>query len=106
MDINDHFTVEDIYLLHSAADAKRIAKKLTPHISESWHRKKYNGMQSIQDLRATQCPVFRKKLLDTENLILIHNMEADEELGFGRHGNGRNLQEKNRNAYKLLSENS
>ncbi len=62
-------------------------------------------MQSIQDLRVTQCPIFRKKLLDTGNLILIHNMESDEEWGLGRHWNGRNMQGKieMRTRSKLLS---
>ena len=70
--------------------AKRLKCRLTP----KWHEKKFAEMQWIQDLRAIQCPRFRNKLLETGDMILVHNMENDEEWGSGRHNTSLDMQGK------------
>ncbi len=75
----------------SGWEAKKIAnEKLNPHLPPEWHSRKYEDLQWIQDLRAVQCPKFRKKLLQTGDMTLVHNMVSDEEWGNGRKCTGKN----------------
>ena len=75
------------------ADAKKLAGKLLPQekLLQSWLDSRLTTMTDLCSLKAQQCKEFHDALLETGKCHLVHNMETDEEWGFGHDGKGANL---------------
>lgn len=82
---------EEIQRAKTAGHAKIIANRQIPNCNQEWHETKFEIMENITRARLLQCPSFRAALEKTGNDILIHNMEDDDVWGFGRRGDGQNM---------------
>ena len=90
---HDEVSIADrVRKAYTAAKAKSISEKAVPpqDSSTAWLDKAMDEMIDINLIKAEQCTVFRKTLLETGTARLVHNMESDEQWGFGKHGNGLN----------------
>ena len=69
--LNDDRAAVKIKSAPTALEAKKEANKLKRHLTSTYHDEKFGIMQEIEDLHAEQCPRYRTKLLETENMTLI-----------------------------------
>lgn len=81
---------EEIHNARSAHDAYKIAKANADKISENWHQIKTKIMEEIVRLKLEQNPYVKKKLLETEDLLLVEDSPKDSFWGWGPDRKGRN----------------
>ncbi len=70
------------------AQAKAIGKSYFPSCSEKWVKIRFKVMEDIMWEKLQMCDEFKKRLINSGNKRLIHNMEGDVIWGFGHDGQG------------------
>ena len=81
---------EEILLCQRASDAKAIGDKINNTImDDTWLAKRMDIMLEILEAKASQCPSFKNRLLQTGKKELVENT-TDEFWARGHHGDGRN----------------
>ena len=82
--------VEEIYAAKSAREAKQIAKRYKDRIRSDWQEVKVSVMEDIVWAKLLQHEYIQRKLLATDDLVLIEDSPQDSFWGRGRNGRGRN----------------
>jgi len=81
---------EKIYKCRSAHEAFKIAKANADKAPKNWHDIKVKMMEEIVALKLAQNPYVKKKLLQTEDLLLVEDSPKDSFWGWGPDRKGRN----------------
>jgi len=81
---------EKIFNARSAHDAYKIAKANADKAAKNWDEIKVTIMEEIIRLKLEQNPYVKKKLLETEELLLAEDSPKDSFWGWGPDRNGRN----------------
>ncbi len=81
---------EKIFKARSAHDAYKIAKANADKAPENWDEIKTVVMEEIVRLKLEQNLYVKKKLLETEDLLLVEDSPKDGFWGWGRDRKGRN----------------
>lgn len=81
---------EEIFKARSAHDAYKIAKANADKAPRNWDEIKTVVMEEIVRLKLEQNPYVRKKLLETEDLLLVEDSPKDSFWGWGPDKMGRN----------------
>jgi len=81
---------EQIYHARSAHDAFKIAKANADKAPKNWHDIKIGVMEEIVKLKLEQNPYVKKKLAQTNNLLIVEDSPYDIFWGWGPDRKGRN----------------
>ena len=87
---NDEDLVEKIKKLHSADEAQRIAYANRDKRREDWDDVKISIMEELLRLKIEQNPYVKKKLLQTEDYMIVEDSPKDDFWGWGPNRNGQN----------------
>ncbi len=86
----DQNIVEKIRNSKSAHEAKKIAHTYEEKWRKDWYEKRLEIMKEILLRKIQQNPYVKKKLLQTEDRIIIENSKKDLFWGSGENGDGEN----------------
>ena len=87
---SDEELVEKIKKSHSADEAQRIAYANRDKRREDWDDVKISIMEELLRLKIEQNPYVKKKLLQTENYMIVEDSPKDDFWGWGPNRNGQN----------------
>ena len=87
---SDEDLVEKIKKSHSADEAQRIAYANRDKRREDWDDVKVSIMEELLRLKIEQNPYVKKKLLQTEDYIIVEDSPKDDFWGWGPNRNGQN----------------
>lgn len=87
---NDEDLVEKIKKSHSADEAQRIAYANRDKRREDWDDVKVSIMEELLRLKIEQNPYVKKKLLQTEDYMIVEDSPKDDFWGWGPNRNGQN----------------
>ena len=87
---SDEELVEKIKKSHSADEAQRIAYANRDKRREDWDDVKISIMEELLRLKIEQNPYVKKKLLQTEDYMIVEDFPKDDFLGWGSNRNGQN----------------
>lgn len=81
---------DEIFNSTSADQAKRIAKNKEDKFPKDWHKEKTKIMEDICRHKLSQHNYIKKKLLQTEDRLIIEDSPVDSFWGWGPDHKGRN----------------
>ena len=87
---SDEELVEKIKKSHSADEAQRIAYANRDKRREDWDDVKISIMEELLILKIEQNPYVKKKLLQTEDYMIVEDSPKDDFWGWGPNRNGQN----------------
>ena len=87
---SDEELVEKIKKSHSADEAQRIAYANRDKRREDWDDVKISIMEELLRLKIEQNPYVKKKLLQTEDYMIVEDSPKDDFCGWGPNRNGQN----------------
>lgn len=87
---SDEELVEKIKKSHSADEAQRIAYANRDKRREDWDDVKISIMEELLRLKIKQNPYVKKKLLQTEDYMIVEDSPKDDFWGWGPNRNGQN----------------
>ena len=87
---SDEELVEKIKKSHSADEAQRIAYANRDKRREDWDDVKISIMEELLRLKIEQNPYVKKKLLQTEDYMIVEDSPKDDFWGWGPNRNGQN----------------
>ena len=87
---SDEELVEKIKKSHSADEAQRIAYANRDRRREDWDDVKISIMEELLRLKIEQNPYVKKKLLQTEDYMIVEDSPKDDFWGWGPNRNGQN----------------
>lgn len=87
---SDEKLVEKIKKSHSADEAQRIAYANRDKRREDWDDVKISIMEELLRLKIEQNPYVKKKLLQTEDYMIVEDSPKDDFWGWGPNRNGQN----------------
>ena len=87
---SDEELVEKIKKSHSADEAQRIAYANRDKRREDWDDVKISIMEELLRLKIEQNPYVKKKLLQTEDYMIVEDSPKDDLWGWGPNRNGQN----------------
>ena len=87
---SDEELVEKIKKSHSADEAQRIAYANRDKRREDWDDVKISIMEELLKLKIEQNPYVKKKLLQTEDYMIIEDSPKDDFWGWGPNRDGQN----------------
>ena len=87
---SDEELVEKIKKSHSAGEAQRIAYANRDKRREDWDDVKISIMEELLRLKIKQNPYVKKKLLQTEDYMIVEDSPKDDFWGWGPNRNGQN----------------
>ena len=87
---SDEELVEKIKKSHSADEAQRIAYANRDKRREDWDDVKISIMEELLRLKIKQNPYVKKKLLQTEDYMIVEDSPKDDFWGWGFNRNGQN----------------
>ena len=87
---SDEELVEKIKKSHSADEAQRIAYANRDKRREDWDDVKISIMEELLRLKIEQNPYVKKKLLQTEDYMIVEDSPKDDFWGWGFNRNGQN----------------
>ena len=87
---SDEELVEKIKKSHSADEAQRIAYANRDKRREDWDDVKVSIMEELLRLKIEQNPYVKKKLLQTEDYMIVEDSPKDDFWGWGPNRNGQN----------------
>lgn len=87
---SDEELVEKIKKSHSADEAQRIAYANSDKRREDWDDVKISIMEELLRLKIEQNPYVKKKLLQTEDYMIVEDSPKDDFWGWGPNRNGQN----------------
>ena len=87
---NDEDLVEKIKKSHSADEAQRISYANRDKRREDWDDVKISIMEELLRLKIEQNPYVKKKLLQTEDYMIVEDSPKDDFWGWGPNRNGQN----------------
>lgn len=87
---SDEELVEKIKKSHSADEAQRIAYANRDKRREDWDDVKISIMEELLRLKIKQNPYVKKKLLQTEDYMIVEDSPKDDFWGWGPNSNGQN----------------
>lgn len=87
---SDEDLVEKIKKSHSADEAQRIAYANRDKRREDWDDVKVSIMEELLRLKIEQNPYVKKKLLQTEDYMIVEDSPKDDFWGWGPNRNGQN----------------
>ena len=87
---SDEELVEKIKKSHSADEAQRIAYANRDKRIEDWDDVKISIMEELLRLKIEQNPYVKKKLLQTEDYMIVEDSPKDDFWGWGLNRNGQN----------------
>ena len=87
---SDEELVEKIKKSHSADEAQRIAYANRDKRREDWDDVKIFIMEELLRLKIEQNPYVKKKLLQTEDYMIVEDSPKDDFWGWGPNRNGQN----------------
>ena len=87
---SDEELVEKIKKSHSADEAQRIAYANRDKRREDWDDVKISIMEELLRLKIEQNPYVKKKLLQTEDYMIVEDSPKDDFWGWGSNRNGQN----------------
>jgi len=87
---SDEELVEKIKKSHSADEAQRISYANRDKRREDWDDVKISIMEELLRLKIEQNPYVKKKLLQTEDYMIVEDSPKDDFWGWGPNRNGQN----------------
>ena len=87
---SDEELVEKIKKSHSVDEAQRIAYANRDKRREDWDDVKVSIMEELLRLKIEQNPYVKKKLLQTEDYMIVEDSPKDDFWGWGSNRNGQN----------------
>lgn len=87
---SDEELVEKIKKSHSADEAQRISYANRDKRREDWDDVKISIMEELLRLKIKQNPYVKKKLLQTEDYMIVEDSPKDDFWGWGPNRNGQN----------------
>ena len=87
---SDEELVEKIKKSHSADEAQRISYANRDKRREDWDDVKISIMEELLRLKIEQNPYVKKKLLQTEDYMIVEDSPKDDFWGWGSNRNGQN----------------
>lgn len=87
---SDEELVEKIKKSHSADEAQRIVYANRDKRREDWDDVKISIMEELLRLKIEQNPYVKKKLLQTEDYMIVEDSPKDDFWGWGPNRNGQN----------------
>ena len=87
---SDEELVEKIKKSHSADEAQRIAYANRDKRREDWDDVKISIMEELLRLKIEQNPYVKKKLLQTEDYMIVEDSPKDDFWGWGSNRDGQN----------------
>lgn len=87
---SDEELVEKIKKSHSADEAQRISYANRDKRREDWDDVKVSIMEELLRLKIEQNPYVKKKLLQTEDYMIVEDSPKDDFWGWGPNRNGQN----------------
>ena len=87
---SDEELVEKIKKSHSVDEAQRIAYANRDKRREDWDDVKVSIMEELLRLKIEQNPYVKKKLLQTEDYMIVEDSPKDDFWGWGPNRNGQN----------------
>ena len=87
---SDEELVEKIKKSHSADEAQRISYANRDKRREDWDDVKISIMEELLILKIEQNPYVKKKLLQTEDYMIVEDSPKDDFWGWGPNRNGQN----------------
>lgn len=81
---------DEIKKSFSSDEAKRIAERNKKKQNPNWNKIKFSVMEELIRLKVEQNPYVKKKLLETEDYMIVEDSPKDDVWGWGKERNGQN----------------